>query len=908
MGTLKRLALTTATVLLLATPAAAQTPIGDLMPITVQPDRVMIKTEFVPRSLTAPRVKAVAAGDPVFEPAADSTFDYFENAGTVRFSRTRNTLLKVQTAINLPVGTLDIGTAADPIPCGVKIEVVFLNVPIDTSKDPAQWGNGLLNFGHRIEYGCKKLEWTVLTGELLAGVNTVTLRDAPAGWVVGDEVVIVATDKLSPQQPPRRESVMTVAGINGSVITLSKGADFDHLAQRNPDGGAVLMPRIANMTRNIVIRSEDPTGTPGHVADVGHGAMWDVRYTRQEGLGRTRAETLNNTVADPIHIGTNQVGRYNEHHHHAMGLGSASVGNVYVGGGPKTGKWAISVHGTHDSLIDRNIADKFLGAGFVTEDGYEVRNVFRQNFGMYNHNPTNYATNPDVALANVQTLNAPGIEGACGWFRGAMNTFDGNECWDNGTGINLFNVAAVPGAYPSVVGGPNDTSFGDALSTSRALPVLVKDNVMASNIKFGLESWGLARFPNVNPVGSFNGQFQFNYVISNPTQVYLVNPTILSKDGTTDCISSSASYTLSLEIEGGSLRGCAVGVIDGGAIQSVKITGTMMQNVLDFQYDAMAVSIIHDGVIHKPMPGHTPQYWYFGRNLVWPGPPQPLDGPPSGNTWYYQRGNKIHVIKNHQGVAGDDYRLIHPQQMADTLAWPTEYLLHQYGTPEAGLTMGAVWNKYGISWGGESVSASDVVALTGLVGPGHAVKGATIPFGPPKATLTYPNSYVPAVISFDSSNAPYIELDGLVTGDPAAASQDFVFSVDGAPAITMQSFPEWEGDQRKYGIRNGMANGAHTVNTWRNTTAGTKIAASNLTFTYTVGTVTPPPPTLCTDPAATNVGQPLPCTFAPPPPTVTYTDVLGVFKRKSINGVPTNEFKFCLPSGECFTWTFTPVQ
>src|SRR5207245_11385708 len=31
---------------------------------------------------------------------------------------------------------------------------------------------------------------------------------------------------------------------------------------------------------------------------------------------------------------------------------------------------------------------------------------------------------PDVALFNVQQLNAPGIEGACAWFRGIMNTFE----------------------------------------------------------------------------------------------------------------------------------------------------------------------------------------------------------------------------------------------------------------------------------------------------------------------------------------------------------------------------------------------------------------------------------------------------------------------------------------------------
>ena len=189
-----------------------------------------------------------------------------------------------------------------------------------------------------------------------------------------------------------------VAAIAGRTVTLSKALDFDHLAQRDPDGNVVLLPRVANLTRNVVVQSENPGGTPGHVADVGHGAMWDVRYAEQNGLGRTRAEHIDSTTADPVHIGTNQVGRYNEHHHHAMGLGSASVGNVYRGGGPKTGKWGLALHGTHDARLERNIAIDFRGAGFVTEDGYEVRNVFRQNFGAYNLNPAMLTANPDVAL------------------------------------------------------------------------------------------------------------------------------------------------------------------------------------------------------------------------------------------------------------------------------------------------------------------------------------------------------------------------------------------------------------------------------------------------------------------------------------------------------------------------------
>lgn len=831
----------------LATPAAAQVVPTDLMPVVVRPDSILIKTDSTPRNLTAPRVKSVPSGQ-TFEFDADSTFDYVEaNSGaTLRVSRTHNTSLKFQDLYVLPGGMLEVGTAADPIPCNVKVDITILSVPINTTDatktntyDPVQWGNALLNFGTRKMYGCKKLEWAALTAEAHTGDTTVTLTADPEGWTVGDDVLVTATDQPAVNTPSRRETKMTVAGVSGRTITLSKGFDFDHLAQRDPDGGVILLPRIANLTRNITIRSEDPNGTPGHVADVGHGAMWDVRYIASIGLGRTRAETLDNTVAEPFHIGLNQVGRYNQHEHHAMGFGSASVGNVYIGGGPKTAKWGMSVHGTHDALITRNIFIGFIGSGFVTEDGYEVRNVFKQNFGAYNTNLSLIATNPDQALQDAQMpINAPGIEGTCMWARGMMNTFDGNECWNSNTGLNLFNITTVAGAYPSAPGIPNDTLFTPNPDSSKALPVLVTGNIAASNSKFGIESWGLNRFPNVDAIASYNGQFQFNYVISNPTKVYLVNPTMVGKAGTTECISVSASYTETLEIAGGKIVGCNIGVVDGGAVQSVKVTGTLMQNVTNFDNKAQAIKVEYINVMHKPLPGFMPRYIEFGRAInTWPGPPAPLPGPPSAKLYYYQRGGRVLTLKNWQGT-GQDFRLINPQQFADKLAWPAGFGDAHFFSPDANATMGQTWANRGQAWGGEAVDKANLVALEGVVGgtgitdTAFAAAGATTPLGPPRAVLTYPNNFTVTTISMDSGNQPYIGGYGLATGDPAAASEDFMFAIDGGATVTMQSSPDWEGDQRNYGFRTGLTPGTHTVKTWRTTTAGAVILASQATFTY----------------------------------------------------------------------------
>ncbi len=117
-------------------------------------DRVLIGPEFVPRRLDLPKILQVAAGQTITAPS--DTFDYIEIAGTLTVSRTVNTTLAFTTLIVLPGGVLDCGTQASPIPAGITVTFVVRNVPIDLTKDPFQWGNGLLNFGKWTFCGAQK--------------------------------------------------------------------------------------------------------------------------------------------------------------------------------------------------------------------------------------------------------------------------------------------------------------------------------------------------------------------------------------------------------------------------------------------------------------------------------------------------------------------------------------------------------------------------------------------------------------------------------------------------------------------------------------------------------------------------------------------------------------------------------
>ena len=149
----------------------------------------------------------------------------------------------------------------------------------------------------------------------------------------------------------------------GSVI-LQQPLKFDHLGARNNDGQIELMPHVALLDRNVLIRSENPEGTRGHTLFTARADV-DIEYAQFLDLGRTDAfQSLDNTTFDAngnvTHVGTNQIARYAVHFHHLIGPENATntgyqfklVGNTVQ----RSLKWAVDVHGTsfvrgHDAVL-----------------------------------------------------------------------------------------------------------------------------------------------------------------------------------------------------------------------------------------------------------------------------------------------------------------------------------------------------------------------------------------------------------------------------------------------------------------------------------------------------------------------------------------------------------------------------
>jgi hypothetical protein len=565
------------------------------MTVTVEPERVVIGAEFMPRQLDLPVVTVVAAG--VSATLDAGTYDTVEVAGTMTIP---SIAVKVTHLVVLPGGTLI-------IECGAM--VVGRNVPINTDRDPFQWGNGLLNFGTLRAVCPEKTPFVALSAPALAGATSLTLASQPVGWAVGDELVLPDTRQMG---TPERETGTMIASMNGLTLGLSKPLAFARAAITRPDGSVVLQPRVANLSRRSVIASEDPSGVRWHVAHVGPDAEWDVSGVAFVGLGRTKNERLDNTSLGS-HIGTNQVGRYAFHMHHVGSSLSTRRITSSAFDGKGGGKWSMAIHQSHDIEVIGNVCVDTPSACVSTEDGNEVRNVIRGNFAAYS------VGNGVEARQNVKD-SCPGCESAF-WFRGVHNTIDGNEAWNSQIGFNLFNQQhAATGAYPSSQGSHQTTTARLADLT----PLSFSNPIGASNREIGIEYWSVTRFETVHPIAAYNGRHQLaNSQPDTQGEVLLIDASLIASGGVTDCLKSSQGYTHGVEMVRGEARGCAYGITDGIARTYGRFTDTVFQNVANLwfiQPGSWPQDFTMTRVTHEPFGANPPQYLHADSSAHGPGP------------------------------------------------------------------------------------------------------------------------------------------------------------------------------------------------------------------------------------------------------------------------------------------------
>src|SRR6202163_4357092 len=316
---------------------------------------------------TDDRVSIGAGHSVVYDVSSAVKIGCIDLHGQLSFATSASTLLKTNNLMVEDDGYLEIGSVAQPIAANVTAEIVIADQKIDRTLDPAELGAGIESLGKISMHGAvKEPTFARLEAEPLAGQTSLTLEQPVASWKAGDHIVIPDTRQLRDNQrgenyQPQHEK-LEIAAVDGNRITLTKPLKFDHKGARTGDDKLEFLPHIGNVTRNVVVRSENPAGTRGHMIFMSRSGI-DLRYVEVREMGRTTLGVLDNTEFDdngkPKKLGTNQIGRYAIHFHHdfgpkqtpANGYQFTLVGNA-VDSAPK---WGVTVHNSHYGLVQDNV-------------------------------------------------------------------------------------------------------------------------------------------------------------------------------------------------------------------------------------------------------------------------------------------------------------------------------------------------------------------------------------------------------------------------------------------------------------------------------------------------------------------------------------------------------------------------
>lgn len=806
------------------------------LPVTVQADRVLIgPVEFLPRCGLGGLI--IPAGE-IYTVAPNEDRDCIEVAGTLFFSQTWDTTLRFRTLYTLPGGHIEAQTAR-------RVDLIVADVPIDTAADPFQWGHGIINFGRVTIIGPTKTPFAQMA-PVQAGSTGLALDSAPSGWLSGDELLMPDLRQhnqfFNDPARARLETPVTIAAINGQAVALSKGLDFEHLSINYPDGTEAIRPRVANLTRNIRIRSENPNGTRGHFANVGMDATDHVEGVEFVGIGRTQNE--------PTGV-NNQIGRYAYHNHHQGGA-SLNRGNVFR----NSRKWAVAVHGVGtDKVVEDAVCVDSDGGCLVTEDGPEVGVVFRRNFVAYVFgNPARRN-----AALNAQQQCA-GCEGSGIWLRGLKDAvIDGNEVWNSEVGINIFNIHHIGLPFPA----------------AEAAWASIDGNVTVGNRTNNLEFWGGPDTPVTNHVAANASVRQVWAGASVPNFMTLEGLTVLcspdeGRAPNHSGVDGNSAYVPNLRISGGFIGGCKTGIGHGAAIVRATIQNVTLQNAVNIVYTTNTIpqSSLFENVTHVPFRNLPPRYLELWTDPVWqPGQPE---SDKFSHRWRLPLGSTIKVV-SWQGD-GQTYRIGTPQMGREAPAWlatPTHPIRTFLPPPVCGSTMGETWDNCGLSFNGESVDLSLGLAKEGLHNA-VLIPGGEVELGPPRYVITTPNELAEATVEPNGR----IILWGVISGDPDGVTDDGWASIDGGAPVKTET-PSASFPTRRVIRTTVMAPGTHTVRTWRQTATGQ--AVNEMTFTYCVGECGEPPP---------------------PPPPVTWTPLEGTLQQGSDGSL-----RFCpagQPESACF--------
>ena len=313
--------------------------------------------------------------------------------GELAFNPHKNTQLIVDTMVTESGSILRIGEPRIPVDEDKSATIVIHDYneegmitdnPESMDYDPLRIGQGILTNGLFFTHGAYKTPYAAIAGSGAdKGSSTIMLEEDVEGWHVGDEVVILGTSENGVESEHR-----VITDIDEAGITLDRPLAYAHHVPETTIPDLSLKVHIANLTRNIVIKTDpavlagkgdqnnlDNVEHRGHVLFM-HNNNVNINSVQFKDLGRTNKKyVLNETSfesesadAAAKKIGTNQAARYPVHFHRAGIDGKIGrINDCVVVASPG---WGYVNHSSN-VIMKENIAYGVYGAAFITEAGDE---------------------------------------------------------------------------------------------------------------------------------------------------------------------------------------------------------------------------------------------------------------------------------------------------------------------------------------------------------------------------------------------------------------------------------------------------------------------------------------------------------------------------------------------------------
>jgi|GEM_PF-1326992 len=665
----------------------------------------------------------------VYDVYSQVKLDAIEVSGQLSFATDVDTSLWLNELMVMPSGTLTIGTSEDPVSAAVSAEIVITDTPgVDGMHyktgtveqpgiDPQQWGNGLIGFGTIEVHGQEKTaSYIRLAQEPLAGDRVLVLESEPLNWRPGDELVL--PDTQSDWNRTRVEELI-IESVDGNRVTLTQPLAHSHLGPRSSAGGdPLVLPHIGNLSRNVVVRSENPDGVRGHVAFLAKADV-EVSYARFKDLGRTTTAQLDDTQltasGEVTHIGGNQQARYAMHFHHVIGPNNPEdTGYQFeVTGNAVDGalRWGIVVHGSHYGLIKDNFVYDYQGAGFVTENGQETYNHFEGNFavlsngnakfkagnggeGFWFRSPltravNNVSANSDRAGFNYYVQNLHGTNRDV-WvksaFRGADLSTDAEVIRYNAFKAPILQfdsneVYASAAVYDSWVTIPEEKQF---VTNLRGWNTSDNEFSLSSYDNKNLVVDGLTLIGDVTRLDPKKGQ-QHQPIsrvgieaVRHSHNINILNSEIRGVQTGIETPARSAGEMVVADSIIQAYVGIRVGAMTGGAKPETSSDyGRLV--VENTRFERMPENLVH--------PDQYAIHMQFGSNTD------------------VTKTNEV-FLYDFNGMPGANYRVYYPEQAPNFIVPQTSSGV--IGSPVAGLTNAQTWSRYGIAIGGAVAPTQEI--------------------------------------------------------------------------------------------------------------------------------------------------------------------------------------------------------